>query len=296
MEFDVVVGNPPYNKDIYLDFVQLGYRLSNKYTCMITPAKWQAKGGEKNEQFRKEIVPHISKIVYYPDCLDIFAIADACGISYYLIDKNNKYNNITVENKCNIKDIINSTETRSILNQESLWNIGDTIVKRIGNQKRYYINKVGIDKKYVININTQSSVMRGFSIKIQDKHGKWIINPDLVGVGGAIFDQDKKIVVLGKISLIQDGLDTSSGTSANIFESDNIDECKSFVSWILTKFVQFLVLIGMSGLTIINNETWRFVPDPGAFDHIFTDEELYAKYGLTDEEINIIESVIKEWK
>lgn len=32
------------------------------------------------------------------------------------------------------------------------------------------------------------------------------------------------------------------------------------------------------------------------FDHIFTDAELYKKYELTDKEINIIESVIKERK
>jgi hypothetical protein len=43
-----------------------------------------------------------------------------------------------------------------------------------------------------------------------------------------------------------------------------------------------------------NDESWRFVPDPGAFDHIFTDEELYKKYELTQNEIDIIESVIKE--
>lgn len=46
----------------------------------------------------------------------------------------------------------------------------------------------------------------------------------------------------------------------------------------------------------MNKETWRFVPDPGKFDHIFTDQELYKKYNLTDDEINIIESVIKERK
>lgn len=45
MKFDVVIGNPPYNNDLYLDFVQLGHQLSSNYVCMITPAKWQAKGG-----------------------------------------------------------------------------------------------------------------------------------------------------------------------------------------------------------------------------------------------------------
>mgnify|MGYP001625074033 FL=1 len=47
---------------------------------------------------------------------------------------------------------------------------------------------------------------------------------------------------------------------------------------------------------VYNNYDWRFVPDPGAFDHIFTDEELYKKYNLTDDEIKLIESVIKERK
>ena len=45
-----------------------------------------------------------------------------------------------------------------------------------------------------------------------------------------------------------------------------------------------------------SNDWWRFVPAPKAFDHIFTDQELYEEYNLTSEEINIIESVIKERK
>ena len=48
--------------------------------------------------------------------------------------------------------------------------------------------------------------------------------------------------------------------------------------------------------SVDNNESWSFVPDPGAFDHIFTDDELYKTYGLTPDEIKVIESVIKERK
>ncbi len=44
----------------------------------------------------------------------------------------------------------------------------------------------------------------------------------------------------------------------------------------------------------LNNNNWKYAPDPGPFDHIFTDEEPYKKYGLTEEEIKVIESVIKE--
>lgn len=63
VKFDLVIGNPPYNNDRYLDFVTLGHTLASKYDCWITPAKWQAKGGQKNEDFRKNIVPYMSKIL-----------------------------------------------------------------------------------------------------------------------------------------------------------------------------------------------------------------------------------------
>lgn len=72
-------------------------------------------------------------------------------------------------------------------------------------------------------------------------------------------------------------------------------EADSFISYTECKLIKFLHFIGVNATTE-TSEFWRFIPDPGKFDHIFTDEELYKKYNLTDEEINIIESVIKERK
>lgn len=63
MNIDVVIGNPPYNNDIYIPFVEMRYNLASTCSVFITPAKWQAKGGEKNEAFRENIVPYMSKIV-----------------------------------------------------------------------------------------------------------------------------------------------------------------------------------------------------------------------------------------
>lgn len=57
VKFDVVIGNPPYNNDIYLDFVTLGDQLASKATCMITPAKWQAKGGARMKNSVKTLFP-----------------------------------------------------------------------------------------------------------------------------------------------------------------------------------------------------------------------------------------------
>jgi type I restriction-modification system DNA methylase subunit len=61
MNFDVVVGNPPYNNDLYIPFVELGHSLAKECSLWITPAKWQAKGGDANDNFRKNIVPYMKK-------------------------------------------------------------------------------------------------------------------------------------------------------------------------------------------------------------------------------------------
>lgn len=88
-----------------------------------------------------------------------------------------------------------------------------------------------------------------------------------------------------------------TGADKVIFSSDNRHVCASMQSWINTKFVRFLVYGRLCGMSpVISDATFAMVPDPGKFDHIFTDQELYKKYNLTDEEINIIESVIKERK
>jgi site-specific DNA-methyltransferase (adenine-specific) len=77
--------------------------------------------------------------------------------------------------------------------------------------------------------------------------------------------------------------------------ADSMIEAESYKSFIGSKFCTLAFKIAQCS-TFLCDEMWRFIPDPGAFDHIFTDEELYEKYNLTEEEINIIESVIKERK
>lgn len=98
MKFDVVVGNPPYNNDIYLDFVTLGHHLSTQYTLMITPAKWQAKTDgkpagsstvDKNKEFRKNIVPFMGKIVNYRNAPELFKIAEWGG--YATMNQTSRY-------------------------------------------------------------------------------------------------------------------------------------------------------------------------------------------------------------
>ena len=63
------------------------------------------------------------------------------------------------------------------------------------------------------------------------------------------------------------------------------------LSYLKTNFVRFLMLLCISGFGL-SKIVFPFVPMQD-FSKPWTDEELYAKYGLTQEEIDFIESMIK---
>ena len=274
MKFDVVIGNPPYNNDIYLDFVTLGHTLASKYDCWITPAKWQAKGGQKNEDFRKNIVPYMSTIVYYPNSGDVFNIRNLDGISYYSISKQ-----IYIDKQ--VKDI-------------------DMHIKHSAFNQEWHNSK--------ISYTLHSSIVNGIINKCisknkmkpehNSKHKYFVVTSLMLSSGGgktsfSNFSSDGKLLVINPMSIAEQ---EANGNYKNLYSSNNKYECESCISYLNTAIIRFILYASCCGNSVTAQETWRFVPAPEAFDHIFTDQELYKKYDLTDEEINIIESVIKERK
>jgi site-specific DNA-methyltransferase (adenine-specific) len=69
------------------------------------------------------------------------------------------------------------------------------------------------------------------------------------------------------------------------------EEAENYLSYLKTSFVRFLML-QMLSTQDISAEKFRFVPLQD-FTKSWTDEELYKKYNLTDDEIKFIESMIK---
>jgi hypothetical protein len=312
MDFSVIVGNPPYNEDLYLTFVKKAKEWATDYVIMITPAKWQTKGGIKNEQFREDIVPYMSKIVFYPDCSDLFKISDLGGISYYLIDRIEHYNKY-IENKSVKQPALCTKCVRNITNS-TLNNTGSEIINRIRNSGQYNGSyKIGIIseyfKKYSVAINSRFANERGTKGDYQ--------------AYGLISYKTHNASIIREPRIIEGipmvGVDINCSTDRIIFTSDNKSYCSSFYSWLNTKFIRYLIFLNIGSLTAsLEEDTYKFVPDPGVFDKIYEDKpldgyipdqngeyidkqgnkhcSLYMKYKLTDEEINIIEAIIKERK
>lgn len=295
MRFDVVIGNPPYNRDIYVDFVTAGHKLASKFSCWITPAKWQAKGGAKNEAFRKEVAPYIKQITYYPNEKDIFDINCQGGITYF-----------TTDNQIHINKLINGEEYKN-WNIKYGFNYDNRVTNIVEKIKEKISNTVtedgssfvpmawwnctidlGRDKDKDIYDNTSKYAIVNSSRKVHIKEC-WIKNVENAKLYSLVHSHWVRNTFAGKI---YSPFELTDGSTVTLFAGTK-EECDSALSYYNCKLIWWLVynFNGKGGLT---TKSFKLVPDPGEFDHIFTDEELYKKYGLTDEEINIIESVIKE--
>lgn len=320
MDFDVVIGNPPYNNDLYLDFVQAGYEAlkPNGVEVMITPAKGlNGKGGEKNELFRNNIGPHTETICFYPCAQEIFDIRNLDGIAYYVVYKDKTFEKKHIINKSSRVKLFNNEADREMYGQ--LNNAAYTVDKKIEALNKLQIaaadwTPFGVkseahSKNNTVGVKVSSTpnevcVMSGDRIRGYCKKSDIVKNKDLVGKwmlisngmnGNCYYTEDGQNLGMNKTYIIKPN-EVACEPYVVIGVADTEDAIKSLDSYIWCKTTRFLALTGIVGQGTADTEMWRFVPDPGAFDHIFTDAELYQKYGLTQDEINIIESVIKERK
>jgi len=309
---------------------------------MITPAKWQAKTDgkpkgskttDKNEQFRKDIVPYMSNIVFYRDTHEIFDIDDNAGMSYYIISNNKQCSRyirtVCAKNKSlesnkeihdettpillprNILSIIGKVGTLGEGFKQSLYvkntDHGETSIdSTLGFKRQVFVGEQ--ERGNAIKQAGCVEVMQGEKVagykKISDLYttlnlDKWKCICSIM-IGGAVMFGDGTTVestkVIGSPKIHKIGPNqVPKGSFPVLRYFDSQLECDSFISYIETKLVSFLFYLGVCGATL-TKEFFRFIPDQVNYDHIFTDEELYKKYNLSKEDISIIESIIKKRK
>lgn len=311
-----IIMNPPYNpSDLYIDFVTLAHKIASDNVVAITPAKGiNGKSDKKNDEFRQNIVPYIEKAVYYIDSTDIFTIQEWGGIVYYLFNKN-RHDEKHIKSVCNKNNIINCdyevhSERELLLFNNTIVNLLHKLNKHnklnglnfsrfeyteeqeYGHEKAVTASDVKLmqGKKQIGYLSLQE-------LKTTNDIDKYkCITSCMWGNNNVKFNDNGKGKIVGTTNIeIIGPNEVPKGSFIILRKFDTLQEAQSFVSFAYSKLVSFLIYFGITGATL--NETfWRFVPDPGKFDHIFTDEELYSEYDLTDEEIAIIESVIKERK
>lgn len=311
MNIDIVIGNPPYNRGIDIDFMYDGFNLCNTCCSFVVPAKWQTCADDtivyanfNYKILRDAIVEHVREVVYYFDSAEVFRVGVPSGITCFVADKHEVYDKAVITNKGKHLNILNSKMIRSIRDRVTWHNVGYELLEYIKKYRKYdafSFDKVDKNKRYKVFINDQLSLEGGWHIKsIEDPH--------------FMTAKDKNVFVLGVTRLIDSNDENDKCpviASSVAFSSDNINDCKNFIYWVQSKFVRFFILINISKLgSVVTNDYFRYVPEPlidntGEYDWKirYNDEILYSLYGLDNDDAvasngipfrKIIDNVIRE--
>ena len=321
MQFDVVIGNPPYNNDMYLDFVTLGDQLAKQCTCMITPAKWQAKTDgkpknsknptpDKNEEFRKNIVPYMSKIVVYKDTKDIFDIGEPGGISYFLIDKE-RHNTKYVKTMCKRNKLLESDEFEphdetnvTLYNHKILSIIGKVGTLGEGFKQSLYVKNtdhgeitidgtLGFKRQTFIGEQDRGEalkqagyveVMQGEKVvgykAIKDLFttvglNKYKCIQSCMPVQGSSdpFGKDDGLTLGSNLVMILGPYQVPKGSFQVLRYFDTYSEALNFKKYLNSKTMSLMQFLGLCGATM-TKEFFRFIPDPQDWTLIYEDAPL----------------------
>lgn len=320
MKFDVIIGNPPYqlgsdggNRDIpvYNKFIEQAKKLKPKYLTMIIPSRWMASGLGLAE-FRKSMLndSRITKLVDYPVANEVFAgVEIKGGVCYFLWERDNEglceVTNIRPEGiygpvirKLNDYDIFVRDGRAAKILEKILSLQEPSIIEILSVDKEFgwTSNFTGFHSKkregdiliYYINKGKRNSAWIAPEAIAKSQHliSKWKL---LVPKAGS--DGGKKIpdIVLGK-PLIASSPSVCT-QSFLFFFAETKEEISSIETYYRTKFLRFLVSLRKITQDATRS-TYTWVPMQ-TWDEPWTDEKLYAKYKLTQDEIAFIESMIK---
>lgn len=318
MQFDVIIGNPPYQlsdggaqasaKPIYHLFVQQAKKLKPHYLCMITPSRWFA-GGKGLDDFRNEMLNdnNIREIHDFPNSSDCFqGVVIEGGVSYFLWNRESK-------GLCKVYTHTNgklvSVSERPLLEKNSdtfiRYNEAISIIRKIQkfNEKSFSeivsyrkpfgfpTNFRGANKSSINNIKIYSNKSIGYVNGDEITNNKNWVNlykvliSEAYGTGNNIPQQ-----VLNKPFLGEKG-SCCTETYLVIGPFNNKSNAINVIEYIKTKFFRFLVLL-IKNTQHATTKVYQFVPMQD-FNEEWNDEKLYKKYGLSQEEIDFIESMIK---
>ena len=323
MKFDVIISNPPYQLNVgiekenfavplYQKFISQAKKLNPRYLTMIIPARWYT-GGRGLDGFREEMLKdkRIRKIVDYPDSKDCFGGVDiAGGICYFLWNRDH-------EGECEFTSINKGVETTALRKLDEFdifprYNQALSIIHKVIGFKEPSLQSTvsvqtpfGFITTYKGNPNEFKGALRLKTSKTDSfvRVDQVTKNRDIIYKYKAIFGaatcehagtpgKDGKYKVFSSLDVLPPGvICTQSYFVGDSF--DTSEEANNFIAYLKTKTVRFLVLQALTSQHL-SRDKFVFVPKQD-YTKKWTDEELFEKYGFSKEEIEFIDSMIRDY-
>ena len=317
MQFDVIIGNPPYQlsdggaqasaSPLYQMFVEQAKRIKARYISMIIPSRWFG-GGKGLDNFRKDTLndSRFRVIVDYENANDCFPGVDiAGGVCYFLWDRDNKGDCrvVNISNGKNVETMRKLNEFETFIRRKEALNI---IRKVLSRKELSMADIVSSSKPFGLRTFVRPQPSGDILLRWQNGEGpynrseivvgvemidKWKVITSYVGYDHAGNPgKDGKRRVFAKIDILPPGT-ICNETYLVINTFNTRQESENMVGYMKTMFFRFLVSQLMFSHHI-TKAAYQFVPLQD-FSHPWTDEMLYKKYGLNEEEVAFIESMIR---
>lgn len=332
MNFDVVVGNPPYQeKDggagassapLYPDFVNVAKTVSERYASVIIPARWYSggKGGKKMDDFRESILDdiHLSNLHDFLHPEEVFPETNNRGGVCFLV-WNSDFDNRTIPTtitthegegkKDEVKRNLRFRDLDIFVRYSKAIEIVGKVVPEDSNTLTNYISAAKAFGFRTFFINDP---------KFRNRRNGLVDPIMCYGRSGKV-----GYVERSEVCSHSDWIDKWKvyvPESNNIGTELNDDNQNAFIGAPKTVCTETFLVVGADLglnetsatnlstylktkfarflLSLAKNsqrgtaKTYRFVPVLD-FSKPWTDAELYEKYGLTPDEIAFIESTIK---
>jgi site-specific DNA-methyltransferase (adenine-specific) len=323
MKFDVIVGNPPYQMDaadgnrtmpIYNSFMDEAKKLNPRYVAFVIPSRWIA-GGLGLDDFRSTMLSdkRLRTIVDFPNAEDVFPVVGKSikgGVLYFLWDRDRP-------GSCNVvlrrgQEQVGPHERN--LSEYDIF-VRDSralgILKKVlACDEKSIIDMLAADKEFGMTSNwpdfrpkaRSGDIDFYYNIKGSRKTGgiarskvpksdhlidHWKV---LVPQAGSDGGQKLPDVVLGT-TMIASPPSVCTQTYL-FFYVKKKSEAESVQTYVRTRFFRFLV--SLRKITQhATRSTYTWVPQQ-TWDRSWTDAELYKKYGITKDEQEYIEAMVKE--
>jgi hypothetical protein len=270
-KFDIVIGNPPYQRNLHLDFLKKGFHISNDFVLMVHPNSWliDEKNHTKVYLETKDLIKNnLSKCIFInPNKEFGIKLSSPCTIT--LVDKQNVFDKITIDDKVN-----NNICYYNDISNINKWN----------NSDEYSSLKIKIDNYIRLNSNLVS--------KFGNNNLQYYIN--IARVRGNIdngYDKlysDDFFTILPKDELVKEDF-----TKAFCLNFSNLEYAKNCMDYLKTDIVRFCYSINKNDLS--NNKIDMLRIPYVDFSKKWTDDMLISEFGISEKEFLFIKSIIPKY-